>query len=452
MIMNSDNFNISLIEGIPRNNSRRRSVYLEGTQPFYQKSGKNPNPVIKVAPYDPSGPGGPVRAFHDSRELDSVFFNSIKPMVYLLKAVGIFPIGNTGCVFQTTPQLLIYSIAVFVVIFAYICYIRWDKVEMVRSAEGRFEEAVIDYLFTVYLVPIVINPIAWYEAKKQARVLTNLVAFEKLYQKVTKNKFPLLLGNKSLIIAIGLPVLATVTMVVTHLTMVHFKFLQVVPYCYINMITYLVGGAWYLYCDLLGNIALTVAKDFKQTLKNIGPSSRIADYRSLWMMLSRLIRDVGNAFGYTVTFLCLYLFLIITLTIYGLMSQMQEGLGIKDVGLTITAVFATATLFFICDEAHYGSNCVKVQFQKRLLLVELNWMNDDAQQEINMFLRATEMNPTDMSLGGFFDVNRNLFKSLIATMVTYLVVLLQFQISIPEDGSASGSASSNDNNSTKILR
>lgn len=29
-----------------------------------------------------------------------------------------------------------------------------------------------------------------------------------------------------------------------------------------------------------------------------------------------------------------------------------------------------------------------------------------------MFLRATEMNPTDMSLGGFFDVNRTLFKSV----------------------------------------
>lgn len=60
-------------------------------------------------------------------------------------------------------------------------------------------------------------------------------------------------------------------------------------------------------------------------------------------------------------------------------------------------------------------------------------MNEDAQQEvcddiklqrnqindytyflfqIYMFLRATEMNPTDMNLGGFFDVNRNLFKSV----------------------------------------
>ncbi|KAJ8971867.1 hypothetical protein NQ317_008543 [Molorchus minor] len=294
--------------------------------------------------------------------------------------------------------------------------------------------------------------------------------------------------------------------------------MQVIPYCYINTITYVVGGAWYIYCDLIGTIATIISSDFQQALKHIGPATRVADYRSLWMILSRIIRDVGNAFGYTLTFLCLYLFCVITLTIYGLMSQLQEGLGVKDIGLAVTAASATALLFFICDEAHYASNCVRVLFQKRLLLVELNWMNDDAQQEvaggetlpvigvheaefqlgrtvfrhqvfagitddvlmglelmkkhgfqlnlqersiktgqdeiiismprsdekiiwinlepggddgqveliepdldedivkkgllINMFLRATEMSHTDMSLCGFFDVNRNVFKSV----------------------------------------
>lgn len=45
-------------------------------------------------------------------------------------------------------------------------------------------------------------------------------------------------------------------------------------------------------------------------------------------------------------------------------------------------------------------------------MVELSWMNTDAQTEVNMFLRATEMNPSQISLGGFFNVNRTLFKSV----------------------------------------
>lgn len=134
--------------------------------------------------------------------------------------------------------------------------------------------------------------------------------------------------------------------------------MQVIPYCYVNTVTYIIGGVWFIQCDVLGKVSTIVAEDFQLALKNIGPSSQVADYRSLWMLLSKLIRDVGNASGYTVTFLCLYLFLVITLTIYGLLSQIQEGLGIKDIGLTVTASFAIAFLFFVCDEAHYASNCV----------------------------------------------------------------------------------------------
>lgn len=94
------------------------------------------------------------------------------------------------------------------------------------------------------------------------------------------------------------------------------------------------------------------------------------------------------------------------------MSQLSEGFGIKDVGLFVTAVSNVTLLFFICDEAHHASQHVKTNFQKKLLMVELSWMNSDAQIEINMFLRATEMNPSDINCGGYFDVNRNLFKSV----------------------------------------
>lgn len=138
----------------------------------------------------------------------------------------------------------------------------------------------------------------------------------------------------------------------------------------------------------------------------------ISDYRALWLRLSKLARDTGFSVCYTFTFITLYLFVIITLTIYGLMSQMSNGFGVKHIGLVVTAMCSVCLLFFICDEAHYASHSICTNFQKKLLIVELSWMNTDAQTEINMFLRATEMNPSRINLGGFFDVNRNLFKSV----------------------------------------
>lgn len=138
----------------------------------------------------------------------------------------------------------------------------------------------------------------------------------------------------------------------------------------------------------------------------------VADYRALWLRLSKLCRDTGNATFITFTFINLYLFFTITISIYGLMSQLSEGFGLKDIGLMVNALCNICLLFFICDEAHYASQHVRTNFQKKLLMVELSWMNSDAQTEINMFLRATEMNPSNINCGGFFDVNRNLFKSV----------------------------------------
>lgn len=157
----------------------------------------------------------------------------------------------------------------------------------------------------------------------------------------------------------------------------------------------------------------------------------VADYRALWLRLSKLTRDTGNATCYTFTFINLYLFFIITLSVYGLMSQLSEGFGIKDIGLAITAIWNVFLLFYICDKAHYASFNVRTNFQKKLLMVELNWMNSDAQTEINMFIRATEMNPSNINCGGFFDVNRNLFKGvrgycyfLFAAIISINVILL----------------------------
>lgn len=214
---------LSLIENPTTDAARKRSVYLEGAQPFYHTSQKK---ITKVAPAPGGYTNGPPNAFQKS-ELDSVLFDTFKPILTLLRVVGIFPISNQGQIFQVTPQWMIYSLVIFLFVLGYIGYIRWDRVEMVRSAEGRFEEAVIDYLFTVYLIPIIINPIAWYEAKKQAGVLTNLVAFEKMYRKISNKKLYVFLGNRPLVTAIGLPVLSIITMIVTHITMVHFRFLQV---------------------------------------------------------------------------------------------------------------------------------------------------------------------------------------------------------------------------------
>ncbi|KOB69745.1 Gustatory receptor [Operophtera brumata] len=327
-----------------------------------------------------------------------IVYENIKPVFAILRLMGVLPLTRPQPginQFHIASTSMLYSLAMFVFLVGYVLYLSLHKVQILKTtSEGKFEEAVIEYLFTVYLFPMTVIPIIWYETRKIAGVLNGWVEFEIAYKHLSGRAVPMKLYKKALIIAVIIPVLSTTSVIITHATMVHFKVMQLIPYVFLEILTYLLGGYWYLLCEALSICASILAEDFHNALRHIGPAGKVAEYRALWLRLSKLARNTGIANCYTFTFVSLYLFLIITLSIYGLLSQISEGFG------------------------------VRTNFQKKLLMVELSWMNTDAQTEVNMFLRATEMNPSQISLGGFFDVNRTLFKS--------------FQISIPDESQGQG--------------
>lgn len=111
---------------------------------------------------------------------------------------------------------------------------KYYKINVTRTAEGRFEEAVIDYLFTVYLVPIFVNILALYEAKKQANVLTQMVSFERMYTRMFKKRLALELGSKPLVMTVVLLILGCGVMIITHFSMANFIIYQVAKTLFLN--------------------------------------------------------------------------------------------------------------------------------------------------------------------------------------------------------------------------
>lgn len=199
---------------------RPRRVLLDGSATY------NRPKMVQVAPV--TMPPPIAKAFEQQQQ-EGVVFETLKPVIYLLRAIGLFPIALKipPGVFAVSVPLFVYSIAVLLTVAGYVGYIKWDKVEIVKTAEGKFEDAVIDYLFSVYLLPVVLIPIALYEAKKVAKVYNEWSLFEDIYKRTTGKKLPLFLGNKTLVVSIALPLLSCGSMVVTHVTMVHFRILQV---------------------------------------------------------------------------------------------------------------------------------------------------------------------------------------------------------------------------------
>lgn len=145
----------------------------------------------------------------------------------------------------------------------YVAFIMISRIDIVRTLEGRFEEAVIAYLFIVNILPLIIIPLMWYETRKVSNLLNNWVDFEVLYQKTAGRELALNLKSKSLLIAVLLPILSCASVIITHVTMVEFQLVQIVPYCILDTLTYMMGGYWYLACETLSTTANVLAEDFQ---------------------------------------------------------------------------------------------------------------------------------------------------------------------------------------------
>lgn len=64
--------------------------------------------------------------------------------------------------------------------------------------------------------------------------------------------------------AIIIPILSTASVIITHVTMVHFQLTQIIPYVFLEILTYILGGYWYLLCETLSICAHILAEDFQQ--------------------------------------------------------------------------------------------------------------------------------------------------------------------------------------------
>lgn len=136
--------------------------------------------------------------------LQNIIFDCLRPIYNFLRALGVLPVSrrNDSSEFQFHVQsaAMAYSLLIFVVLIVntafrfplttlsclmskirlqiYSSYILMDRIAIVRTLEGRFEEAVIAYLFIVNLLPIIIVPLMWYECRKIAAILNSWADFE----------------------------------------------------------------------------------------------------------------------------------------------------------------------------------------------------------------------------------------------------------------------------------
>ena len=99
--------------------------------------------------------------------------------------------------------------------------------------------------------------------------MENVSLLQTIYVKTSGRPLVVNLRTKAVLISILLPLLSCASVIVTHITMVNFKveqmfLIQVIPYCFLDMLTYGLGCYWYFACEALSNTAIVLADDFQK--------------------------------------------------------------------------------------------------------------------------------------------------------------------------------------------
>lgn len=131
-----------------------------------------------------------------------VVFRCSQPVYRFLRIMGVFPFTRIypgDAYFKYLSPSFGYSLFAFIFLFVriikkilfllesalidnpfkcYVLYVAINRINIVRSLEGRFEEAVIAYLFLVNILPVCIVPLIWTETQKLCDVLNEWMDFE----------------------------------------------------------------------------------------------------------------------------------------------------------------------------------------------------------------------------------------------------------------------------------
>lgn len=317
------------------------------------------------------------------------------------------------------------------VIVLYVAQARLKK--FISTSERRFDEIIYNIIFLSIMAPHFLLPIAsWRNGSEVAKFKNMWTKFQVRYLRVTGTsiEFPTLLSITWFLCFFSWTCSIAVVLSQFYLQP---DFSIYHTFAYYHILAMLNGfcSLWYINCTAFGLASKELQAHMKATLKQEKSSKKLASYRNLWVDLSHMMQQLGKAYSNMYGIYCLVIFFTTIIASYGSLSEIiDHGVTFKELGLFIIVIYCMTLLFIICNEAHHASRRVGLGFQDILLNVNLTTVDVATQKEIEMFLVAIDKNPPTMNLDGYANINRQLITSNVTFMATYLVVLMQFKLTL----------------------
>ncbi|XP_018794804.1 PREDICTED: gustatory and odorant receptor 21a-like [Bactrocera latifrons] len=377
----------------------------------------------------------------DARLLDEhdSFYKTTKSLLVLFQIMGIMPIHRnppdnnlprTG--FSWTSRQMLYAMCVFSLETFIVAMVLRARVKtFIEQPDKHFDVAIYNIIFISLLFTHFLLPVASWRHGPEVAIFKNMwTNYQYKFWRVTGS--PIVFPNLYRLtwgLCIFSWTLSVAVNVSQYLLQPDFEFWYTFAYYPIIAMLNCFCSLWYINCNAFGTVSEALASQLELTLKSDKPAEKLTEFRYLWVDLSLMMQQLGKAYSNMYGMYCLVVFFTTLTAAYGSISEiMDHGATYKETGLFVIMFYCMSLLYIICNEAHQASCKVGLDFQTKLLNVNLIALDTASQREVQMFLLAIAKTPPIMNLDDYANINRELFSSNLTFMATYLVVLLQFKI------------------------
>nr|QHW08496.1 gustatory receptor [Culex quinquefasciatus] len=372
---------------------------------------------------------------HDS------FYHTTKSLLVLFQIMGVMPIVRSPpgvnmprTTFNWGSRAFIWAYLIYAIETVYVVLVAKERInKFISNSDKRFGEVIYNVIFFSIMVPHFLLPTAsWRNGAEVAKFKNMWTDYQYKYLVVTGKPivFPKLYPITWALCVVSWGVSFAVIMSQYYLQP---DFQLWHTFAYYHIIAMLNGfcSLWFVNCTAFGEASKAFAAELSNIFATDRPADKLTEYRHLWVDLSHMMQQLGKAYSNMYGIYCLVIFFTTIIATYGALSEIIEhGATYKEVGLFVIVFYCMSLLFIICNEAHHASKRVGLNFQERLLNVNLTAVDKATQKEVEMFLVAIDKNPPTMNLDGYANINRGLITSNVSFMATYLVVLMQFRLTL----------------------
>ncbi|XP_053673380.1 gustatory and odorant receptor 22 [Anopheles nili] len=372
---------------------------------------------------------------HDS------FYHTTRSLLVLFQIMGVMPIMRSPkgidmprTTFTWCSKAFLWAYFIYACETVIVLVVARERInKFISTSDKRFDEVIYNIIFMSIMVPHFLLPVAsWRNGSEVAKFKNMWTDFQYKYLIVTGKPivFPKLYPITWALCIISWT-LSLVIILSQYYLQPDFQFSHTLAYYHIIAMLNGFCSLWFVNCTAFGTASKAFAKELTDVLATERPAAKLTEYRHLWVDLSHMMQQLGKAYSNMYGIYCLVIFFTTIIATYGALSEIIEhGATYKEVGLFVIVFYCMGLLFIICNEAHHASKRVGLNFQERLLNVNLTAVDKATQKEVEMFLVAIDKNPPTMNLDGYANINRGLITSNISFMATYLVVLMQFKLTL----------------------